>query len=507
MIYAFDESPVEPGVLWAGTNDGLVQVSRDGGQNWTNVTSRIPDLPPDGVVRGIDASRWDAAKAYVAIEHHQQGNFEPHVYKTDNYGENWEKITNGIADSPLSYTRAIHEDPVRPGLLYLGTENALYVSFDDGAHWQSLQNNLPATPVYGLVVQEHFNDLVVGTYGRGYWIMDDITPLQQLTSDVASSEAHLFEPRPSYRFRPTTGASMRMRYDPASGEEPPEGASIHYWLSKEPEGPEAPERNVQLEIKNAAGETIRTLEGAKDTGINRVWWDFEGAPSTQIKLRTKPLYADWVDLGAERWRRASVGRISVLEPPGTYTVTLQVGGKEYSQKLQVLKDPHTEGTAEDIRVQTDMVRELRDDLNRAAEAINRIEWIRRQLLDLKEVVTGLGDAESVVSDADELSGLFITLEEKLLQLRITGTGSDSSRWPTRLANHIAYLARAVAVADFPPTDQHREVHQVLKERLQEYQQELEGLLQNELPAFNRTLDERNLPRLVTGRGRATTSNQ
>ena len=509
VIYAFDESPVEQGVFWAGTNDGLVQVSRDGGRNWTNVTSRIPDLPPDGVVRGIEASRWDAAKAYVAIEHHQQGNFEPHVYKTDNYGEDWEKITNGIADSPLSYTRSIHEDPVRPGLLYLGTENALYVSFDDGAHWQSLQNNLPATPVYGLVVQEHFNDLVVGTYGRGFWILDDITPLQQLTSDVASSEAHLFDPRPAYRFRPTTGGSMRMRYDAASGREPPEGASIHYWLSKEPEGPEAPERSVQLEIKNAAGETIRTLEGTTDTGINRVWWDFEGESSTEIKLRTKPLYADWVDLGPERWRHASGGgrRISVLEPPGTYTVALQVGGKEYSQKLQVLKDPHTKGTVQDIQAQTEMVRELRDDLNRAAEAINRIEWIRRQLLDLKEVLTGLGDAETIVSDADELSGKFITLEEKLIQLKITGTGSDSLRYPIRLASHIAYLANGVAVDDFPPNDQQREVQQLLKARLQKYEHELQGLLQNELPTFNRTLAEHNLPRLVTGRGRVTTSSQ
>ena len=292
---------------------------------------------------------------------------------------------------------------------------------------------------------------------------------------------------------------MRMRYDAASGREPPEGASINYWLSK------APEAKVQLEIKNAAGETIRTLEGGTDTGINRVWWDFQGESSTQIKLRTKPLYADWFDLGPERTRRA--GRsISVLEPPGTYTVTLRVGDKEYSQELQVLKDPQTEGTLEDIRVQTEMVRELRDDLSRAAETINRIEWIRRQLLDLREVLTGLGDAESLVSDADELSGKFITLEENLIQLKATGTGSDSLRWPVRLISHIAYLANGVAVDDFPPNDQQREVHQVLKARLQEYEQKLQGLMQNELPAFNRTLEERNLRGLVTGRGPVTTSN-
>ena len=180
MIYAFDESPVQPDVLWTGSNDGVVHESRDDGANWTNVTQNLPDLPPDGVVPNIDASRYDAGKAYIGIEHHQQGKFEPHVYKTEDYVESWAKIVDGIADSPLSYARSIHEDPVRHGLLYLGIENALYVSFDDGDRWQPLQNNLPASPMYWLVVQERFNDLLVGTYGRGFWILDDITPLQRL---------------------------------------------------------------------------------------------------------------------------------------------------------------------------------------------------------------------------------------------------------------------------------------------------------------------------------------
>jgi photosystem II stability/assembly factor-like uncharacterized protein len=211
VIYAFDESPVEAGVLWAGTNDGLVQVSRDDGATWTNVTENIPDLPQDGVVRGIDASRYEAGKAYIAIEHHQVGDFEARAYKTEDYGASWTPITNGVDDGVLSYTRWIHEDPVRPGLLYLGTEASLYVSFDDGANWMSLHTNLPHSPMYGIVVQEHFNDLVVGTYGRGFWILDDITPLQQLTPDVAGGTAHLFSPRAAYRFRPVSKRRSRSR--------------------------------------------------------------------------------------------------------------------------------------------------------------------------------------------------------------------------------------------------------------------------------------------------------
>ena len=155
-------------------------------RSWTNVTKNIPDLPKLGVVRNIDASKWKAGKAYVTIDFHQLGNFDPYVFKTENYGKSWKKIILGISDGNLNYVRNIREDPVRPGLLYLGTENALYVSFNDGGKWQSLMTNLPHTPMYWIDVQEHFNDLVIGTYGRGIWILDDITPLQQLTGKITS---------------------------------------------------------------------------------------------------------------------------------------------------------------------------------------------------------------------------------------------------------------------------------------------------------------------------------
>jgi hypothetical protein len=198
--------------------------------------------------------------------------------------------------------------------------------------------------MYGLVVQENFNDLVVGTYGRGYWILDDVTPLQQLTSEVVASTAHLFEPRDAYRFHEIT-SPMDMPNDPSEGQDPPYGASINYWLASEPEG------DATIRIANASGETVRTLDGTTYAGINRVVWDLEGEPSTQIKLRTTPLYADWVDLGEDRWRPAPRGRTSILQPPGTYSVTLSVGGQEYTQSLTVLKDPNSEGSEANIHTQ------------------------------------------------------------------------------------------------------------------------------------------------------------
>jgi len=500
VIYAFDESPVQAGVYWSGSSDGLVHVSQDGGATWTNVTENIPGLPELGTVRNIDASKWDAGKAYMSIDFHEVGNFEPFAYKTDDFGASWTKITDGIeSDAPLNYVRNIHEDPVRAGLLYLGTENALYVSLDDGAAWQTFQNNLPATPMYWLVVQEHFNDLVVGTYGRGFWIADDITPLQQLTDEVAAKDAHLFAPRPAYRFRPIT-AQVAMFDDPSAGQNPPPGASINYWLKQPPEDEDA---KVKIEIKDAAGELIRSLDGTKKTGINRVWWNLRGERSEEIKLRTKPMYADWVALGDERVRTPPVPRISILAPPGIYTVTLSIGEGDdalsLEQSLEVIKDPHSAGTEEDIRLQTVMASALRDDMNALAEAVNQIEWVRRQLKDVKAVAADLGSGtEALVSNAEELDGTFVALEEKFLQLRATGTGQDFARWRARLAGRIAYLAGSVATADFPPTDQHRQVHEELKERLAQFQTELDGLLEGELPAFNDTLQENGLPRVITG---------
>ena len=491
VIYAFDESPVQQGVFWAGTNDGLVHVSTDGSETWTNVTDNIPDLPPLGTVRNIDASRWDAGKAYITVDFHQVGNFDPYVYKTDDYGRRWKKITDGISESPLSYVRNIREDPVRPGLLYLGTENALYVSFNDGENWQSLQTNLPPAPMYWIVVQEHFNDLVVGTYGRGFWILDDITPLQQVTPEVTASAAHLFQPRPAYRFRPIT-APMAMFDDPSAGENPPYGASISYWLAEEGED------SVTIRIADAAGDTVRTLKGPKEAGINRIWWDLRGERSTEIKLRTTPLHADWVDLGEDRWRSAPRGRISVLLPPGTYTVALEVADQQYAQELGVLKDPNTEGTEEDIRAQTAMLLELREDMNAAAGMINRIEWIRRQLYDLNAILQEQGENEEVVTASKELDERLIGVEENLIQMKLTGTGQDAVRWPAMLVGRLGHLANGVAVADFPPTDQERGVQRLLEERLERYRVELDEVLATDLADFNRLLRERELAPVMAG---------
>ncbi len=491
VVYAFDESPVEQGVFWAGTNDGLVHVSRDGGESWTDVTDNIPDLPPLGTVRNIDASRWDAGKAYITVDFHQVGNFDPYVYRTEDYGRHWRRITDGIPRSPLSYARNVREDPVRPGLLYLGTENALYVSFDDGESWQSLMTNIPPAPMYWLVVQEHFNDLVIGTYGRGFWIMDDITPLHQLTNDVVRSAAHLFEPRPAYRFHRVTDA-MGMLDDWTDGDNPPDGASINYWLGSEHDG------GVTIHIANDAGETVRTLEGTGEAGLNRVWWDFHGERSTPIRIRTKPLYAEWVDLGDDGVRQVRSG-IRLMQPPGTYTVTLEVDGQSYTRQIEVRKDPHSEGTLADIRAQLDLAGEVRQTADEAYGLVNRIEWIRRQLYDLKPVLDEHG-ADDLVTAADALDERLTDVESALYQMKRTGTGQDALRWPTRITGRLSYLAGSVMNADFPPTDQMHEAFAVLEEQLTEQQHAFQALLPS-VEAFNQALADAGMTGIVTAGGR------
>ncbi len=488
VVYAIDESPVTEGVIWAGTNDGKMHLTRDGGANWTEVTGNIPDMPVDGVVRNIDASKWDAGKAYMTVEAHQVGNFAPYVYRTEDYGQSWTMIVNGVKDSPLSYTRNVREDPVRPGLLYLGTENFLYVSFDDGDNWQRLANGLPPSPMYWIQVQEHFGDLVVGTYGRGFWILDDISPLQQWTDEVEAASVHLFEPRGVYRFQPMTSPFAQFD-DWSAGENPPYGAPINFWLDEAVE-------DVSLEIRNASGETIRTLEAEGEAGLNRVWWNLREDASTRAVMRTKPRFADWVDLGNDRTRESQVGRISILAPPGDYTVALMVGDEEQTAPIEVRKDPNSEGSLEDIAAQTELLRLLRADLEMVAGMVNEIEWFRRQVLDLKALAEDAGRVEDIASLVDGFDGSLLAIEENLIQLLITGTGQDQIRWPTQLAGKITYLAGAVATADFPPTDQMREVYEKLHAQVMERSAEFDEVVESDLSGVNGMLESTGMPTIV-----------
>ena len=521
VVFAIAESSKEPGLIWAGTNDGFVQLTRDGGKTWTNVTKNIPNLPDWGTVSNIEASRFDAGSAYITVDFHQVNNRDPFVYKTTDYGKTWTAITKGIPHSMLSYAHCIREDPVRRGLLYLGTENGLYVSFDDGGNWQPLESKLPHAPVYWMTVQERFHDLAVATYGRGFWILDDITPLEQLTPEVRASNAHLFAPRDAYRFR-SVAQPFAVSYDATAGENVPYGVPLNFYLKSEL----GEKEEARIAISDSSGRLVRELKCGRPgpraaraptgrgrgaaagevsappceatPGINRVWWDLRSEPSGQVMLRTPPMYAPDVPLGAEGWRPApDARRISLLVPPGTYTVKLAVGGHEFTQKLNVLKDPHSQGSETDVAAQNKLLADLRDELNVLAGVVNQIESLRVQLADLEKQIGNDDAAKSVRKAADDVTAKLIGLEGHLLQLKLTGRGQDDTRWSPMLLQKISYLANQVGnSSDFPPTTQQLAVQELLKAQGDQYQQEFQQLLAKDVAAFNTTLREKNIPNII-----------
>jgi hypothetical protein len=486
VVYAIAESRVQPGVIWTGSNDGVVHVTRDGGKTWTNVTRNIPDIPTWGSVRHVEPSRYDVASAYLIVDAHQENNRDPWVYRTRDFGKTWKLVVDGIPKSPLSYAHIVREDPVRRGLLYLGTENALYVSFDDGHHWQPLQMNLPHAPVYGLAIQEHFNDLVIATYGRGFWILDDLSPLQKLTAEVMTLSAHIFAPKPTYRFREIAGNYATID-DPSAGTNPQYGAAINYWLKSRPADTSA----VSLSILDGSGSTIRTLRGTGRAGINRVYWNLRNDSSANARLRTKPLYNVEFQMGNDSTRSApGVGRLSVLMPPGSYTVRLTVAGQSYTQPLEVRKDPNSAATDQDIRASTDLLLALQKDLSTTAQILNNIESVRLQL-------QRLGTPREIHSAAEVLEQKFIAVEQNILDLRLTGRGQDEVRWPVKLGGQLSYLAGGVSASDFTPTAQQREVQQLLARQVQDNQNSLDRLIQGDLTAFNDKLKSRGIQPIET----------
>lgn len=479
-------SPLQEGVIWAGSNDGQVSVTRDGGKTWTDTSKNIPDLPAWGTIYCVDPSPFAAGSAYITVDLHQQDDFGPYAYKTADFGRTWTKITAGIPDSPLSYAHAIYADPFRKGMLFLGTENALYVSYDDGGNWLPLQNNLPHAPVYGIIEQKHFHDLVLATYGRGFWILDDVTPLEQVSSQVLDSDAYLFPPRTAYRFRGYT-ASIAPSYEPAQGFNPPPGADINYYLKSAAEG------GVKVSILDASGQLVRTIQGSGNAGINRVWWNFqsEPSPSEPVILRTHPVYAPWLKPGPNG-RRVRSG-LSLLEPPGAYTVKLTAGGQDFTRTLTVLKDPHSLGTLAGIQAQIAFLHKAQANLKIAGDMVNQLEVIRSQLENLP---ADEASNSAVGSAADALDRKLIHFEERLQDIRVTG-GQDGMRWPAGILEKIFHDASDAQADDYAPTDQEIAVNAMYAEELGRWQGELAGYISKDVADFNSVLKQQNFPPITT----------
>ena len=316
-ITALDESPIMPGLVWVGTDDGNVQVSKDGGNTFSEVGKNLPGLPPNHLywISRIDASHFDPAVAYVAVDGHRSNDLRPYLFVTRDYGESWKGIADGLP--PYGFIQVVREDPKNRDLLFAGTEFGLYASLDGGTSWKKFMNNLPTARVDDILIHPRDNDLIVGTHARGVWIADDLTPLQQLTADVLAEDMTLFDPRPAVAWMTDRQRGQQIGGQRAfAGENPPRGAQIAYYLKTPASG------DVRLTIADGTGRVVRTLEGPKRAGINRVIWNLTAGPA---QGQTGP---------APGGGRGG----SVPAPPGTYLVTLEVWGRRLTKPLTVLED-------------------------------------------------------------------------------------------------------------------------------------------------------------------------
>lgn len=477
-VFALAESPRNKGVLWAGTDDGLVHMSEDGGDSWTNVTPT--DLPEWALISILEVSPHEEGVAYIAATRYRLDDTRPYLYKTSDNGATWTNITNGIPDG--EFTRVIREDPNRRGLLYAGTETGIWISFDDGGNWQRMGGNLPVVPIYDFVIKGV--ELVVATHGRSFWILDDLTPLYQLADELQGAAAHLFEPRPSLRLRaagrgfrgePVKGVVnyahaglSQILYDPVeepdgtvgaalltAGANPPEGVVIQYYLRDEPEG------EVALTFLNSEGAELRTFTSDTGTdaphvqtqaGINRFIWNLRYPGAT--KVITEDL-SPTLRAGLQPWERAD----GPLVVPGTYQVRLTVNGQAQTRTFELQPDPRIETNIGELTEQRDLLLQIRESLSRTNETINELNSLLSQVA-LCETRT---DDPAIHEGARALTVKLNAIRAKLIDVGMEGPQLGASG----LHEKFNALLDSVDGADHAPPQQAREVYAELTRQLDE----------------------------------------
>ncbi len=490
VLFSLAESPHTEGVLWAGSNDGRIQVTRNGGESWEDVSANLPGLPPLGTFSNLEPSRHAAGAAYATVDLHQLGDTNTWAFKTEDFGATWRRLGLDLPQHTHSYAHTLREDPERPGLLFLGTENAVFVSFDDGRSFEPLQLNLPRAPVHWLTIQERFSDLVAATYGRGFWILDDLTPIRQWTGAVEASSVHLFRPREAWRFR-MRPSPMSQPEDPGAGENPPYGATLHYRLGEDRS------EGVGIEIVDAAGEVVRTLAGDPSAGLHRLVWDLRNEPTRAPRLRTPPQGSPHAVLPARGYRLLTESRpVSTLLAPGDYTVRLRSGDETREAPLTVRADPESPNGGRDLLAQIGTLLRIQEMVREVGAMIEAIEWLRKQTGERRAL--GAAGASGVEVAAGEYESALMELEARFFELRLTGgnAGQDTLRWPRRLHAKLSSLHGYIAGSDHRPTDQHLEVLALHERELEAARERYEQLSGEELAALNEHLVGAGLPRIA-----------
>jgi hypothetical protein len=485
-IFTVAESPKRAGVIWAGSDDGLVHVTQDGGKSWQNVTP--PGIPEWIQINAIDASPHDAGTAWVAATMYKSDDFRPYLYRTTDYGKTWTKIVNGIPEN--AFTRVVREDPAAKGVLYAGTETGLYVSFNSGERWESLQLNLPVVPITDLAVHAREDDLVVGTQGRSFYVLDDLAALRQLQRMPAEAKqsAALLKPEDAYRM-PGGGYGGDDEDGAAAtfGANPPNGAVVRFWLAEKPEKP------ITIEILDAKGALIRKfesrLEGAKPDpdangdpkfdakkGLNEFVWNLRYPDARRVR-------------GMILWGGQLAGPRAV---PGEYQVRLTAAGKTFTERFAVKKDPRLATTQADFEKQFALLSQIRDKLTETHNGILRIRDVRTQLQEFSKRQKENKDAADALKAAEELVKKLTAIEEALYQTK-NKSSQDPLNYPIQLNNKLAALAGVVGSSDNPPTDQSYVVYEDLVTRINAQLNGLKSALDADLARFNEMVRKASVP--------------
>nr|WP_298923128.1 glycosyl hydrolase [uncultured Allomuricauda sp.] len=460
-IFAANESPLKEGLLWVGSDDGLIHITKDGGQSWENITP--PNMPEWSMVNSIEPSAFDEGTCYVAATRYKLGDFQPYLYKTTDYGKTWSKITNGINNE--HFTRVLREDPKRKGLLYAGTETGMYVSFNDGRKWEKFQLNLPIVPITDMTIKE--NNLIVATQGRSIWMIDDLTVLHQLNASAKSATTMLYKPKDSYR----TKGSAAKESSKTEGQNHPNGVVTHFYLKEMSE-----KDSISITYTTMNGDTLAnysTFAKEKDKkfkakkGGNTHVWDTRGKGAKKLE-------------GMIFWWANFSGAKAV---PGSYKAHLNVNGTSQSQDFKILADPRAEVSVADMQKQYDFISDINETIDRAHQSIKKIRKINEQLEAFSKQYKDNEQTKDLVEKATKMKDDFSEIEKALYQTQ-NRSNQDPLNFPIRLTNKLGHLNSLVSIDDFPPTEQDIVVKNELSTKIKSQLSAFDSLVDKEIEDFN-----------------------
>ena len=478
VVFAIAPSEIQKGLVWAGTNDGKIWNTINGGSTWNDVTRNV-GMAPWGTIRKIEPSHFEPGTAYMTVDYHMMDDRKPYIFKTTDFGKTWKSITGDLPnDHPLSYAMSVAENPNRKGMLFAGTGHAFYYSLDDGAHWTQFKDGLPAAPVTWIVVAKANHDVVLSTYGRGLYVMHDITTLEQADKVAADADVVLYEPTSGFREARGGSAAFNLRLKTA------------------------PKDSIAVEVLDSTGAVIRTVKTMARAGLNRVTWDMRYDGPKQVELRTTPpdnphiweeaRYKGKTTRPIVHWGIQGPQRQGPLAMPGRYSVRLTMNGTPYTQKFQVVKDPEIPSSDADLAASTKTQIRIRDDMNATADMVNRLEMLRKQLEDFKKANAGKDDVLRAIGDLDK------KMMDVELQLVSKSDLHSDDKWYVEkykvllnliwLSGEVGSGAGDVAGgAEFRPTDASLAVLSDIEKDLSTAKAAFTKLLETDVKAFNEAM--------------------